>query len=277
MGKQYNIKWSEADEKELKRVVRNYNDKINRLAKKNPKMKNALPDKLYSRDVAELKNSIVTRTDFKRELKALKRFSDRGSEDMFIILDSGKTIKKEVYDNNPDKYQSTYKTYLTRWEKNEINRRVPIINKKRAIEKEKIEKIEETIAGKKTGYKKGEVGMGSNLVNALLPIKGITPGMQNREVKSKTRNLRRQSQAGYFDKKNGILRENYINSLKQYYGSKSDSLVEHIEELSDEEFLDVFYKERYASMEYASPRGANKHIESENLTMLKTAWLGKPN
>lgn len=277
MGRQYNIKWSEADEKELKRVVRNYNAKINRLAKKNPEFKSSLPEKLDSEYVKKLKNMIVTRQDFNREINSLKRFSNKGSEDMFVILDSGETIKKDIYDSNPEKYQSTYQTKITRWEKNEINRRVPIINKKRAIEKEKIEKIEETIAGKKTGYKKGEVGMDSNLVNALLPINGITPGMQNREVKSKTRNLRRQSQVGYFDKKNGILRENYINSLKQYYGSKSDSLVEHIEELSDEEFLDVFYKERYASMEYASPRGANKHIESENLTMLKTAWLGKPN
>ena len=277
MGRQYNIKWSEADEKELKRVVRNYNAKINRLAKKNPKMKNALPDKLSSRDVTELKNLIVTRKDFNRELNSLKRFSNKGSEDMFIILDSGETIKKEVYDSNPDKYKSTYQTKITRWEKTEINRRVPIINKKRAKEKEKIEQLEVTINGEKVGYKKGDVGMDSNMLNALKPINGITPGMQNREVKSKLRDLRRQSQTGYFDKKTSILRENYIKSLKEYYGSQADALVEHIEDLDDDEFLNVFYSETGASMEIASPRKANKHIENENLTMLKTAWLGEVN
>lgn len=275
MGRQYNIKWSEADEKELKRVVRNYNAKINRLAKKNPKMKNALPDKLSSRDVTELKNLIVTRKDFNRELNSLKRFSNKGSEDMFIILDSGETIKKEVYDNNPDKYKSTYQTKITRWEKTEINRRVPIINKRRALEKEKIENLEVTINGEKVGYKKGDVGMDSNMLNALKPINGITPGMQNREVKSKLRDLRRQSQTGYFDKKTSILRENYIKSLKEYYGSQADSLIDHIEELDDDEFLNVFYSETGASMEIASPKKANKHIENQNLTMLKTAWLGE--
>jgi hypothetical protein len=113
------------------------------------------------------------------------------------------------------------------------------------------------------------------MLNALKPINGITPGMQNREVKSKLRDLRRQSQTGYFDKKTSILRENYIKALKEYYGSQANSLIDHIEELDDEEFLNVFYAESGASMEIASPKKANKHIENQNLTMLKTAWLGE--
>ena len=49
------------------------------------------------------------------------------------------------------------------------------------------------------------------------------------------------------------------------------------ENLSDEEFLKTFYKEFNSSMEIASPRRANKNIENQNLTMLKTGWLGKVN
>ncbi len=43
MPRQYNIRWREQDEKELRRVVRNFNDKLRRLVKKNPDNANILP------------------------------------------------------------------------------------------------------------------------------------------------------------------------------------------------------------------------------------------
>jgi len=275
MDKQYNIRWKKSDEEELKRVIRNYNAKINRLAKKNPAMKNALPEKILSRDYNELKNMIVTRKDFNRELNALKRFSNKGSEDMLIILDDGRTVNKDVYERNPDRYSTTYATPVTRWEKNEINRRVAIINQKRAVEKEKIENIEQLYKGQKLGYKKGDVGMGNNLINALKPINGISRGMNTKDIKAKMRDVRRQSMSGYFDKRTALMRENYIKGLQDHYSDTDiKDVVEHINELSDEEFLNTFYAEKNASFEIASPKKANKHIERENLSALRYAWLG---
>lgn len=273
MERTYNIKWRSADEEQLRKAVKNYNAKLGRLAKKNPEIKSSLPEKMT---VKELKSIIVTRADFNREVNSLKRFSNRGAEDMFIILDSGETVKSDVYQKNPEKYSTTYGTKITRWEKNEINRRVPIINKRRQQEKEKIENIEAVYKGEKLGYKQGDVGMGSNLLNALKPINGISRGMNTKDVKMKLRDLRRQSQSGYFDKRTAILRDNYIKGLKDNY-SETDvgDIIDHIEGLSDEEFLNTFYQEKNASMEIASPKRQNKHIEQENVTALRSAWLGE--
>ena len=277
MARKYNIKWSEADEKELKRVVRNYNAKINRVIKKNPELKNSLPTKLTSKDVSELKSWIVTRQDFNRELNSLKRFSNKGAEDMLVILSDGSTIPQAQYERNPSRYPISNDgspVKISRWEKTEINRRIPVVNKQRALEKERLEKIEVVHNGKKVGYTIGDIGMDSNLKNALLPLKGITGTSDNRQIKSLMRNLKRQSQSGYLDKKTAILRENYIKALGDYYGTGADAIVNHIDSLSDEEFLKVFYENKDAGMEIASPKSANKHIEAENLTMLKNAWLG---
>ena len=270
------IRWSEADDKEFKRVVKNYNAKINRLAKKDPKNAKSLPAKITSKDITQLKELIGNRQEFNRELNSLKRFSNKGSEDIFVILRDGSMIKKDIFDNNPEKYETQYSTLLTRWEKNEISRRLPKVNEARAIEKAKIEALEITINGEKVGYKKGDIGMDKNILNALKPLEGITGGKQERDIRSLMRNLRRQSISGYFATKTDILRENYIEALKTYYGEQANDLVSAIEELDDDSFLNVFYSENNASMEIASPKKANKNIEAENLTMLKNAWLGEP-
>lgn len=273
MERTYNIKWRSADEEQLKKAVRNYNAKLGRLAKKNPELKSSLPETIK---VKELKAIIVTRADFNREVNSLKRFSNRGAEDRFIILDSGEIVKHDLYLSDPEKYKSYNETLITRWEKNEINRRLPIINKRRAEEKEKIENIEVTHNGKKLGYKIGEVGMDNNLKNALLPETGITRGLGNKDIKAKMRNFRRQSQSGYFDKRTERLITNYIKGLEENY-SETDiaDVVKKIESLSDEEFLNIFYSEKNASMERASPKKQNKHIEAENVQVLRNAWLGE--
>jgi hypothetical protein len=46
MSKRYNIKWTQADEQELKKAVKNFNAKIDYHAKKDPKNKSALPEKI---------------------------------------------------------------------------------------------------------------------------------------------------------------------------------------------------------------------------------------
>ena len=74
MSKYHKINWREEDTKELTRVVRNFNAKIQRLSKTNPGITNLLPEKVSA---SELKNLINTRQDLKRELNALKRFSKR--------------------------------------------------------------------------------------------------------------------------------------------------------------------------------------------------------
>ena len=88
MPRQYNIKWREQDEKELRRVVRNFNDKLRRLVKKNPANSNILPQFWNEKTqefenritIDQIKELIATRQDYNRQLNMLKRFSRRGAE-----------------------------------------------------------------------------------------------------------------------------------------------------------------------------------------------------
>ena len=72
----------------INKTVRNYNAKINRLAKLNPSL--ALPEKVSARSI---KNVSDTRKELLRNLNKLQRFSIRGAEDT-IILPSGELVSK---------------------------------------------------------------------------------------------------------------------------------------------------------------------------------------
>ena len=72
----------------INKTVRNYNAKINRLAKLNPSL--ALPEKVSARSI---KNASDTRKELLRNLNKLRRFSARGAEDT-IILPSGELVSK---------------------------------------------------------------------------------------------------------------------------------------------------------------------------------------
>ena len=85
MPRRYNIRWSQADEAELKRVVKNFNAKLTRLAKKDPQSAAALPERVSA---AQLRDMIETRQDLNRELNALRRFSERGAEELVDIPDN---------------------------------------------------------------------------------------------------------------------------------------------------------------------------------------------
>ena len=207
----------------------------------------------------------------------LERFSkNRNSTDVFIILDDGRTVKEDVYRKNPDHYESLKATKILRWEKNEINRAVPIINKKRQQMKEQIEKIEVTYKGQGMNYKIGDVGMGNNLINALEPLTGIYGSMERKDIKGKIETIRLHSKSDFYDTRNLRLKENYIKGLKENFSINDvQDVITKINELDDDEFLKVFYAEKNASMEIASPKRKTKHIERENVTRLRNAWLGE--
>ena len=85
MSQQPNIRWRESDNKELRRVVKNYNAKISREYKKliaQEKRYDAanLPKKV---SVKELKENIQTRKDFNKTLGDLRNFSKTGEK--FVI------------------------------------------------------------------------------------------------------------------------------------------------------------------------------------------------
>ena len=170
------INWRESDTKELNRVVRNFNDKINRLIKKDPTLKNKLPEKVKA---SELKKNINTRRDLNRELNKLKRFSRRGAEELVDLPGSEYDLK------------------ITKWQRTEMKRMTSIVNRARKKRREKLEELEATSGGLGLGYSIDTLGMGNARMESLKDIKPFTPSMNYRDLHKKYETLLIESQSDY--------------------------------------------------------------------------------
>ena len=250
MSKRYNIRWQESDNQELKRAVKNFNAKIRRLEKKNPAIKNVLPEKVT---VAQMKELIETRQDLKRELNALKRFSKRGSEKIV-----------EVPDND-------YNLKTTKWQKEEMTRRIGIINRKR---KKRLKEIQETplmSRGQELGYTKGQLGMGRAEEVSLTPMNAFTPRMTRRDLKYKFRNILKESQSSYWNKRDLMLKENYIKSLEENFNPNDiKDVVKAIDKMDHKQFRKFFMREG-GNFEFSYPPDQESY--DAYLTALKSTWL----
>ena len=223
MSKRYNIRWHPSDDEDLRKAVRNFNDKIRRLEKKPDMQKSALPEKITVRQMKEL---IDTRQDLKRELNALRRFSKRGAEQIVTLPDTDNNIK------------------TTKWQKEEMNRRVGIINRRRKERLEFISDIDMTNRGENLGYKKGQLGMGKQDEAQLRPMNVTTPGMTQTSLKKKFAAIMKESQSSYWQVREKVLKENYITSLEQNYNPKDiKDVIKAIDAMSFEEFYKVFQAE----------------------------------
>lgn len=81
------IRYDKKLNKEINRIVNNYNAKINRL--KNKKDLYELPTKIYKSDINEIKKSVSNRKELRRRLDELKRFSKKGGEE-YVTFKGGK-------------------------------------------------------------------------------------------------------------------------------------------------------------------------------------------
>lgn len=249
MSKYHKINWRESDTKELARVVKNFNSKINRLVKSNPEIANILPEKVST---SALKSVINTRQDLKRELNALKRFSKRGSE---VIVD--------VPGND-------YNLQITKWQRTEMNRRVGIINRKRKARLEKISNLEATSRGEELGYTRSAIGMGRATEVSLSPMNAFTRRMNQRDLKMKWNAILRESQSDYFTQKDFRLRNNYIKALEQNFNVNDiQDVIDKINKMDINDFLEIFEQEG-GTLELAYP--PNREQYEGYVNALRTTW-----
>ena len=238
MSKQYKIRWTKSDNQELARVVRNYNAKIDRLAKNPKRLRNeiteksrvadttlikALPEKMSLR---EMKSLINTRQDLKRELNTLKRFLEKGAEELV---------------NTPD---TKYNVFVTKFQRKEMSIRAGVVNRRRKRRLDAILETEATSGGKELGYKVGDIGMGRIDLVSLKPFNAFTPTMKQEDIKHKWKALFTESQSDFYDKQDDQVKENFIKGLKWNFDTiDSRPLVEHLENMSVSEFMKIFRKE----------------------------------
>lgn len=249
MSKYHKINWRESDRAELNRVVKNFNAKINRLAKKNPEIANVLPEKIV---ISELKELINTRQDLHRELNALKRFSRRGSEQIVVV------------ENND------YNLQTTKWQKTEMNRRVGIINRRRKNRLEELANLEMTSRGESLGYVRGAIGMGKATEVSLSPMNAFTRRMSQRDLKMKWKAILRESQTDYFTQKDFRLRNNYIKALEQNFNVNDiQDIINTINQMDIKDFLQRF-EEEGGTLELAYP--PNREQYEGYVNALRSTW-----
>lgn len=217
------IKWTNEENKSLASAVKRFNAKIDRLSEKNPQIKNALPEKAT---VRQYKKIISSRNDLKRELKSLHSFLEKGAEDLV------------------DADGSYYNLKLTKWQKKEMLERLPTINEKRAERKDYLEGLEVTDRGKKTGYTKGDVGMGTADDTNLAPMNAFTPKMTRTDLQYKSRNILKESQDDYWKTREAVLKSTYIRTLRENYKEKDiRGVINAIEDMDLKTFYQTFQEE----------------------------------
>lgn len=252
MSKRYNIRWTQNDNQELRKAVKNYNAKITRLEKKDPQNKNALPQKIT---VKQLKELVITRQDLKRELNALKRFSKKGMEQIIDVPNSEYNLK------------------ITKWQKEEMTRRTGIINRKRNKRLKELLDTELQSRGEKLGYKQGQLGMGKQSEIELKPLRAFTPKMEYHDLKKKFKTILKESQSGYWNQRDIILVENYIKSLEENFNPADiKDIVSKIEEMDYNDFRKVFEAEG-GNFELSYPPDEESY--NAHLTALKSIWIPK--
>lgn len=226
MSKVYKIRWTQSDQDDLRKAVKNFNAKITRLEKKFPEQKNALPERMTVKQIKEL---ITSRQDLKRELNALRRFTKPGSEKLVVVPDSEYNLK------------------ITKWQKEEMSRRVGIINRRRKNRYDAIKDIEMTHRGEKLGYTVGDaasnIGMGSIDSNTTAPMNAFTPKMTRTNVNAKFRAIMKESQENYWSEREATMKETYIRTLLENF--REQDVKDVIEKIEDMDFS-TFY-ENYLS------------------------------
>ena len=253
MSKHYNIRWRDDDSTNLRKAVKNFNAKLTRLEKKNPELKNALPERVSVKQIKEL---IDTRQDLNRELNALRRFTQKGSEELVTIPDSDYNLK------------------TTKWQKEEMTRRLAVINRKRNERRKELADIEMTSRGESLGYTVGEFGMGKADEVALRPMKAFTPKMTRFDLDKKFKNIIKESQSRYWESREMTLKETYINALYDNYRKEDiEDVVNAIEDMDFKDFYSTF-QGADRSFEYASGSPSQEDYEGF-VSALKSTWVPK--
>lgn len=221
------IRWNDSDEKELSRLVRNFNAKVTRISKKDPEVAKYMPDKV---SVPELKRTIETRQDLKRQLNSLKRFTKRGSEEL-VSSEYGLTVSK--------------------WERNEVAIQVRTINNFRGKRRKILESLPLSSRGEPIIGTVRE--MQSEEMNAYKPKTYNFNKMKKNEWEQFVRTVRKMSSTGYTDEIDSRLKDNYIKSLHTVFDSTGvdiSNIEEMVKKVSMKKFLNTFYSDTEASIDF---------------------------
>ena len=192
MPKQPDIKWRNKDLAKLERILNNFNAKIRRVKKKKPKIAEFQPETIK---LSALKNAISSRRDFNNEIKALQRYSKRGSEEVV----SGKRGLT-----------------LTVWKKNEVAIKTATLNRKLTAEI------------KRAGIS-AEKGTAQLIEQQNLRHKKFSIDKTEKEFEKFTAMVEKRLIDKDREKKLKEYHQNYKDAITNFLGEEGDNLLKFIE------------------------------------------------
>lgn len=218
------IRYDKKINQEINKTIKNFNQKIARLEKTERDL--LLPSKITKK---ELKESVYTRTELKRKLAELQRFSKRGVEET-ITTKTGTELSKYEY-QNIKRESARIKRNVTR----EINRL--------QVKKPKI-------FGKEQATTFAQMG-DQHYLNLLARRKALEKDIEkldNVELKRYKQLLQKTAKNKTY--MNNIFKENYtkmLTDLGYYYNYDKDKLKgleDKLQNLKSDEFLKLFQNDK---------------------------------
>ena len=128
-----------------------------------------------------------------------------------------------------------------------------------------IEATEMTSGGKRLGYTRGQLGMGSALKNSLEPMKAFYYTMENYDVKKRWKSILKQAKGDYFTLQDYTMRDNFIKAIEAnfHYIDVSD-ITSKLSEMDIKEFFKAFQAEG-GSFEWSYPDPEKEREYAEHL------------
>ena len=217
------IRYDKKLNQEINRTIKNFNQKIARLEKEEREL---LPSKITKKS---LKSNVYTRTELRRKLKELQRFSKRGAEE--VITTSGGVR-------------------LTKYELNEIKRENARVKRNitREINRLKVEKPK--IFGKKQTSTYSEMGDHDflNLVARRKALEKDINKLSREEFERFTKLVEKTGRNQQY--MNNIFKENYFDMLTKtayyfdYDNEKLAYLKDKLMKLQPNDFLKLFKEDK---------------------------------
>lgn len=265
MSKRYKIKWTDSDQQELKKAIRNFNDKIRRLEKQYPELKYNLPNKVKFSDYKNKdfdKSIIKTRQDLKREINSLKRFTDKNNVIRKKADGSYQGLSRVSLTND--------NILLTNWQIKEMRKSIPSINKSREARRQYIQNLPATLRNKLLGYKVGDVGMGNADARKLDPMKAFYPSMSTTGAHARFKNILKERSTMYWQTREEMMMNNYIKGIENNFkdGTMED-VIKAIKKLDFAEFYSKFLSDQMKFEYYHT----DKEQENEYAEYLKATWV----
>lgn len=199
-------------------------------ARRKKKRLNSLFDVDIDIDIKPI-TSFDSRKEFNKYVSQLEKFTDR-SNFRFVKNEHGVVVPRETY--------------------NKIKQEVAQLNKENKKRLRKIEKKKFKSRGKETDEKvRDRKLMGDTRYNEFKPkIFNFNRFRNKKELEEYEKSLKQKTNPKFYAKRAKRYKRNYVTGLKNIFGKMSDKLVDKIKKMDLDDFMDLYYTEDIADINF---------------------------